>query len=117
MKTSAVTLGALVVAVSAIIMALVLLLKGETVSIPTIPIVRSCDGSGDCTPLECADCMACHTWQGRCVYRLKTEEYCRCVEQETMHCVMDTGAPGKSVCTKVDKLHTKWSKCEPLELL
>jgi hypothetical protein len=30
---------------------------------------------------------------------------------------MDTGAPGKSVCTKVDKLQTKWSKIEQLELL
>jgi hypothetical protein len=91
---------------AALLVALFILLKGES---PGIPHVQKCSSDGECPVLECADCMKCQIYQGRCVYSLRNEKNCVCVENETMPCEVE-GEPGKKTCVRLDKLSTEWSK-------
>ena len=92
---------------AALLVALFILLKGEPAGVPHI---QKCASDLDCPALECAECMKCQIYQGRCVYSLRSAKDCICVEKETSTCTTDDGAPGKRTCIKLDTMSTTWSK-------
>lgn len=90
------------------------LLTKDTPFDGVIPIPNTCTGSGDCPApdkLQCADCMGCHPWLKRCVYKLKESEFCRCVPGEKKGCDFG-GTPGQQICEDKGPSNTDWGKCD-----
>lgn len=104
------------VTISVVLLALILLWPSSTSPIG-VPIVKACEGDGDCTPQTCMDCVECHMWLKRCTYKLKDSEHCNCVPAETTPCVFE-GGPGKHICAQVGlptDLHTEWGPCGAMD--
>lgn len=78
----------------------------------------ACTSTPTCTlaanvPL-CAETVSarCHSASGQCVWKIKTDPNCPCIENSVQLCNVDPTTPGVSVCTaNAGRTATYWAAC------
>ncbi len=80
----------------------------------------SCASSSFCAqaanlPL-CAESSGakCHAASGQCVWKIKTDANCPCIEHSVQLCNVNSTTPGVSICTaNPGRTATSWAACTP----